>query len=98
MHWAVIFEDDEGMMAVRADRTRRDAHVAYAKAHSELLIGGGLKTDVGNNFCGALWIVEAQTKQEVESLVLNDPFYEAQHRKYKIFTWGKILEDRKVTL
>jgi hypothetical protein len=41
------------MLAVRADRTRRDAHVAYAKAHPQLLIGGGLKPDPDAAFCGA---------------------------------------------
>lgn len=98
MRWAVIFEDDPEMLNVRADRVRRDAHVAYAKSHPELLIGGGLKDDPSGDFCGALWIVEADTKEDVKALVLRDPFYVPEYRRYQIFTWGKILEDVAVTL
>lgn len=96
--WAVIFTDTPDMLTIRADKARRDAHVAFAKAHPELLIGGGLKPDVGADFCGALWIVEADTRTEVETLVRADPFYVDAYRQFDIFTWGKILEDHTATL
>lgn len=96
--WVVIFQDHPEMLAIRADQSRRDAHVAYARAHPELLIGGGLKPDVDGAFCGALWVVEAPGRAEVEALILDDPFYVAAYRDYDIFTWGKILEDQSVTL
>ncbi|MGB7287949.1 MAG: YciI family protein [Salaquimonas sp.] len=96
--WVVIFEDKPEMLEIRADKKRRDAHIAYAKAHRELLIGGGLKPDIAADFCGALWIVEANTKTAIEQLIRKDPFYIEAYRSYKIFTWGKILEDEIVTL
>ena len=86
------------MLAIRARQDLRDAHVAYAKAHSELLIGGGLKPDPDAAFCGALWVVEADSKAQVETLIAADPFYIPEHRRYDIFTWGKIIEDQFVTL
>lgn len=98
VRWAVIFKDTPEMLKVRADKARRDAHVAYAKAHPELLIGGGLKPEEDAQFCGALWIVEAESRSEVEALVRADPFFEEQFRTFEIFTWGKILEDASVTL
>ncbi len=96
--WAVIFKDTDEMLAIRADKTRRDAHVSYVKAHPELLIGGGLKPDVDADFTGALWIVEAKSKSVVEALIASDPFYFPEYRSYEIFTWGKILEDQSTTL
>lgn len=96
--WAVIFKDQPEMLEIRSDNTKRNAHVAYAKAHPELLIGGGLKPDVEQEFCGALWIVEATSRIEVEQLIHKDPFYVKEFRDYEIFTWGKILEDQSVTL
>lgn len=96
--WAVVFRDTDGMLEIRANKELRDKHVAYAKEHPELLIGGGLKIDPDSDFCGAMWIVEAEEKAEVESLILADPFYVASHRTFEIFTWGKILEDKLVTL
>ena len=96
--WAVIFKDEPGMMDIRADRARRDTHVAYAVAHPELLIGGGLKPEPQGDFCGALWVVEAPDRAAVEALVRADPFYEPDLRSFEIFTWGKILEDRQALL
>ncbi len=98
IRWAVIFRDEPEMLNIRADRSRRDAHVAYAKSHPELLIGGGLKPDTNADFSGALWIVEAEKRDDVEALVRADPFFVEEHRQYEIFTWGKILEDQTVTL
>ncbi|MEM9733246.1 MAG: YciI family protein [Pseudomonadota bacterium] len=96
--WAVIFKDTEDMLAIRARKDLRDAHVAYAQAHPELLIGGGLKPTPGDDFCGALWVVEAEDKDDVVSLIENDPFYVSEYRKYEIYTWGKLLEDQVATL
>lgn len=96
--WAIFFRDEPEMLEIRANRERRDAHVAFPKAHPELLIGGGLKPDVGDEFCGALWIVEAESRADVEALIRADPFYVKDLRNFEIYTWGKILEDQSVTL
>ncbi len=98
MRWAVIFKDAPEMLGVRACGELRNAHVAYAKAHPELLIGGGLKPEADQAFCGALWIVELETRDQVENLVANDPFYFPEYRTFEIFTWGKLLEDQTATL
>lgn len=96
--WAVIFKDTEAMLEIRANKKLRDAHVAFAHAHPELLIGGGLKAEPGADFCGAMWVVEAETRGHVEALIEADPFYIPEYRSFEIFTWGKILEDQTVTL
>ena len=96
--WVVIFQDMPEMLDIRAKQDLRDAHVAYVKGHPELLIGGGLKLDTDADFCGALWVVEAERKTEVEQLVSEDPFYFPEHRTFEIFTWGKILEDQTALL
>jgi len=96
--WAVVFTDTSEMLAVRGEQHLRDAHVAYARAHPELLIGGGLKTGTDGDFCGALWIVEAADKETVEALVQSDPFYFPDYRSYEIYVWGKLLEDQTAVL
>jgi len=96
--WAVIFRDEPEMLEVRADKTRRDAHVAYVISHPELLIGGGLRPDTEADFCGALWIVEAANQEDVVALVRVDPFFVEGYRQFEVFVWGKILEDQTVTL
>ena len=96
--WVVIFKDTIEMLDIRARQDLRDAHVAYAKKHPKLLIGGGLKPEPDANFCGALWVIEANSKTEVKQLVLEDPFYFPKYRTFEIFTWGKLLEDQTVLL
>lgn len=96
--WVVIFRDTPEMLDIRARQDLRDAHVAYAKDHPELLIGGGLKPELEADFCGALWVIEAHEKSEVVELISNDPFYFPEYRSYEIFTWGKLLEDQTATL
>lgn len=96
--WVVIFKDQPEMLEIRSDKSKRDAHVAYVRAHPELRIGGGLKPDPNADFCGALWVVEAESKEEIISLIEADPFYVSDYRTFEIFTWGKILEDQTVTL
>ena len=98
MRWVVIFQDTPEMLNIRARKDLRDAHVAYAKEHPELLIGGGLKPDPEKPFCGALWVVELDTREQVENLVIHDPFFVPEFRSYEIFTWGKLLEDQMATL
>ena len=98
IRWAVIFKDKPEMLDIRAKKDLRDAHVAYAKEHPELLIGGGLKPSENEPFCGAMWIVETNTRDEVEKLIENDPFYYPDYRSYEIYTWGKILEDQSAVL
>ncbi|WP_052348697.1 YciI family protein [Leisingera methylohalidivorans] len=98
IRWAVMFRDAPAMTGVRASKARREAHVAYVEDHPELRIGGGLKQDPEGDFCGALWIVEAEDRIEVEHLIHGDPFYVPAFRSYEIFAWGKILEDRTAVL
>ena len=57
VRWVVIFKDSEAMLAVRAERKMRDAHVAFARAHPKLRIRGGLKPNPDSAFCGAMWVV-----------------------------------------
>lgn len=96
--WAVVFTDTPDMLEIRKNRDKRDAHVAYVRAHPELLIGGGLKLEPAANFCGALWIVEAENHADVVELIEGDPFYEPAFRHFDIYVWGKILEDQNTTL
>ena len=74
---------------VRARQKLRDAYVAYAKAHPKILIGGGLKPEPVEPFCGALLVVEVPTKADVEQVIAGDPFFVPEHRTYEIFTWAR---------
>ncbi|MGR3759072.1 YciI family protein [Roseobacteraceae bacterium NS-SX3] len=88
-HWTVTFEDAPEMAQTRADRARREAHIAWVRAHPELQIGGALAMRPEQDFPGAIWNVEAASREEVERLILQDPYYAAGLRRYRITRWGQ---------
>ena len=88
MRLVVIFEDKPQMMEHRAKN--EDRHFAYIeKHHQEILVGGGLRTEQNGAFVGSLWILEVDSYQRAEELVVNDPYFNAELREYKILVWGK---------
>ena len=94
--WVVIFEDADGMLAVR--QQREPAHLAYLEAHKhKILIAGGLRPTPGERFVGGLWVLEVASRDEAVALIENDPYYQPEHRKYRVLAWGKAL-DGPVTL
>jgi uncharacterized protein YciI len=89
--WVVLFEDTDGMLAVR--QQREPAHLAYLEEHRDkILIAGGLRPAPGEKFVGGLWVLEVASCDEAVALVENDPYYQPEHRKYRVLAWGKALE------
>ncbi|SCZ73735.1 hypothetical protein SAMN04488118_11839 [Epibacterium ulvae] len=83
-YWTVNFQDSPDMLAIRADRSRREAHIAYVRAHPELDIGGEMAMSPMQDFVGAIWYVHADSEDAVEQLVVKDPFYVRSLRQYEI--------------
>ncbi|MEM7269833.1 MAG: YciI family protein [Pseudomonadota bacterium] len=89
--WVVIFDDTPAMIPHR--RANGAAHVAYCEANRDrLLVGGGLSDAPSSPFTGGLWIVEANTHDEVVELVMGDPYYNPAHRRFQIKCWGRVLD------
>lgn len=94
--WVVMFDDTPGMLEHR--KQYGTDHIEYLKDHAdEILVGGGLRITPDTPFVGGLWIVDATDYDRVVSLVLNDPYFNPDHRRFKIFSWGKAI-DADVTL
>lgn len=94
--WVVIFDDTPAMLPVR--REKGAAHLAYLERHADsILIGGGLRPVPDAPFVGGLWVVDADSYDAVVALVLNDPYFHPEHRRFRILAWGKAL-DRPATL
>jgi uncharacterized protein YciI len=92
MRWVVIFDDAPDMMSVR--REREPLHLAFLEQHRDSIrIAGGLRENPGGSFVGGLWVVEADSRDQVDALVAADPYYVPAHRKYRVLTWGKALPD-----
>ena len=97
MRWVAIFEDAPGMLEVRKQNAQ--AHVDYlTENENEIIIGGGLRSGPSEPFAGGLWVLEVASRDRAVELIENDPYYAPAVRSYRLFTWGKALEDRVVQL
>jgi uncharacterized protein YciI len=88
--WTVTFQDAPEMARIRADRARRDAHIAFVRAQPHLQIGGALAMRPMQDFPAAIWNVEAECRADVERLILCDPYYVASLRRYRITEWSAV--------
>ncbi|AQV93544.1 YciI family protein [Cupriavidus necator] len=74
MHWILYAVDKPGMLPTRLANV--DKHRAYLAAHPiRTLVSGPLVDDAGNDMQGSFFLVEADTRAEVEDFNRNDPFW-----------------------
>ena len=98
MRWVAIFEDDPA-----ADRVRREhsqEHVDYLAAHRDrILLGGGLRHAPEQRYCGGLWVLDVESRDEAVALCEHDPYFLRGLRAgYRLYTWGKAPAYGPVTL
>jgi uncharacterized protein YciI len=74
------------------------AHLQWLKEHSSaVLVPGALRSEPDAPPVGGLWIVQADSKAEVEALFQTDPFWAQGLRQgFEIFYWHKAFPDKAV--
>ena len=94
MLYAVRFHDRADSLATRERFLA--AHIAWlAERRDSVLVAGSLRTEPGATPVGGLWIVEADSRADVEAIYATDPFWtEGLRERVEIFYWSKALPDR----
>ena len=90
MLFCVFSFDKPAAASVRAGN--RGAHLAYMTALGKRLkaLGPFLSED-GDAMIGSLYIVEANTRDEVEAIVADDPYVQADlFDRYEIHPWRHV--------
>jgi uncharacterized protein YciI len=89
MRWVAIFDDNEESESVRKDHS--EAHFGYlATNRDKIVIAGGLRPAPGEWYCGGLWVMEVDSRDEAVRLVEGDPYFQLGLRKtYRLLVWGK---------
>ena len=89
-HWIVIFRDAPEMQAVR-EKHFAD-HVAYLTSQPHIFVDGtSLAPEEGTAPVGGMWIVQADDRKDIVTLIEGDPMFKSGHRDYEIFATGKQL-------
>jgi hypothetical protein len=90
MKYVVLFEDDPEVGSdVR--RTYMSEHLAFLERSADQVeSAGALRTTEGEG-AGGIWIVEAESAVDVDSLVKQDPFWPTGLRKsVQILEWNQV--------
>ena len=76
------------------------AHLDWLERHSDVVpVGGSLRHEPSETPKGGLWIVQADSKQQLEALLQMDPFYLAGLRQsYEILHWSKANSERQALI
>ena len=91
MIFTVLFEDNPGKHDLR--RAHMQDHLAFLDRQSGVL-GAGPLFDNGGNGQGGLWVVEAETLQDVEAMLADDPFRNTGLRKsITVLEWRQVVRD-----
>lgn len=98
MLFVVRLEDKPERVDVRTNFTA--AHKEWlAKNDKVILQAGSLRHDPDGTPVGGLWIVQAESKAEIEALLKNDPFWINGLRKgVEIYHWITAFNQRQVVL
>ncbi len=74
-----------------------DAHLAWLERQRQpILAAGSLRETPDSDPGGGLWVVEAESRQAVESLFLTDPFWVHGLRgSVEILHWSKAFPDQR---
>lgn len=96
MLFTVRFTDKPGSLAVR--KAFLPAHLEWLDQHKHIVrVAGSLRAEPEAAPAGALWVVEAAGKPEIERLIQSDPFWtQGLRQDFEILHWSKAFPDRRV--
>ena len=71
--WVAIFEDNPEPDVGWIRKQHAEAHFAYlGDNRHKILLGGGLRHRPGDWYCGGMWVMEVDSREEAASLCEND--------------------------
>jgi len=96
MLFIVQFEDKPGVTETRQELF--PSHLEFLdRVKDRVLVPGSVREIPSDRPLGGLWIVEAESKDEVEEIFKDDPFWTNGLRaSVRINRWHKAFPDRKV--
>lgn len=88
--FVVLFEDvSEGAVSIR--QTVLPRHLEFLAANSTRITAAGPLMTPADEGAGGLWLVDAETADEVDDLVRQDPFWPAGLRlSVRILVWKQV--------
>lgn len=90
MKFVVLFEDQPGT-GMELRMKHMPSHLAFLEKNGAAISAAGPLKNEDSTLAGGLWLVEAETQAEVQSLVEEDPFWATGMRKtVNIHSWQQV--------
>jgi uncharacterized protein YciI len=98
MLFMVRFTDKPDRLDVR--QAHLSAHMAWLAAHADAIrIGGPLRETPDADPVGAMWLVEAESREGVEAMLATDPFWvNGLRASVEILEWRKAVPSGAATI
>jgi uncharacterized protein YciI len=98
MLFAILFTDKPDLSHVRAANLQ--AHIEWLEMNKEFIpVGGSLRSEPQAVPKGGLWVAQAESKAQLETLLKTDPFFIAGLRQsYEILHWSKANPGRQALI
>jgi uncharacterized protein YciI len=98
MLFIVQFEDKPDVAEIR--QKLFPSHVEFLDRHKDrVLVPGSVREIPSDRPLGGLWIVDAESEQEVREIFAGDPFWvNGLRASVRINRWQKAFPDRKVSI
>ena len=95
MLFIVNFTDKSNIQHIREKHL--EAHISWLdERRDSILVAGSLRNEPSSNPLGGLWVVEANSKNEVSELFETDPFWvNGMREKVEIYHWSKAFPNEK---
>jgi hypothetical protein len=93
MLFVVMFEDLPTALGIR--QREMQAHLEFLREHGDAIrVAGSLRESPELKPLGACWIVDAASRDAVDTLVKADPFYRHGLRAhYRVLHWSKAFDE-----
>ena len=90
MKYAILFEDDDDFAHMRPQFMAE--HLQFLADNSDRIeIAGPMKDAVSAEPAGGLWLVDADSAEQVQALIESDPFWPTGLRKtIRILEWTQV--------
>lgn len=93
MIFAVLFEDELGQ-GNEVRRQHMPAHLDFLERNATTIKAAGPLRDVGDAPAGGLWLVEVASREQVDLLVREDPFWPTGlRRSVRVLAWHQVFAD-----
>ncbi len=93
MLFAVLFEDNPELGG-HVRKRHMPAHLAFLERNAAKICAAGPLLSSTDQAEGGLWLVEAESHDDVDALVKEDPFWPTGlRRSFRVLTWRQVFAD-----